>query len=145
MRSLLEWAASLDEPREATNNLPTCPYARRAFEQGRVGIVVKTRFDGPRDITRLIEGWSDCADVVLLVTDRASLSAPQAQAIAQTISLEVASSDFVVMADHPDEPFIVAGHNNSNGRYLIFFIQRRSKLLQASELLKAAGYYRNWT
>ncbi|HLJ53250.1 MAG TPA: hypothetical protein VKT24_07680 [Rhizomicrobium sp.] len=144
MRSVLEWAASLDEPREATNNLPTCPYAQRAFDQGRVAIVFQTRFTGERDIARLIDGWSDLFDVVLLVVDRTSLSASEAHALADRISERVSGADIVVMADHPDDPFIVGGQNNSNGEYLIFFIQRRAKLLQASQALKAAGYYKNW-
>ncbi len=144
LRSLLQWAAALNVPRAATNHLPTCPYAQRAFDQGRVAIVFQTRFNGESDITRLINGWSDLFDVVLLVIDRASLSASDAHALADKISDDVALCNFVVMADHPDQPFIVAGQNNSNGEYLIFFIQRQSKLLQASQALKAVAYYKNW-
>jgi hypothetical protein len=141
---ILTWAHSLNEPSEATNGLPTCPYAKCTFDEGRVSIVFKTQFNGASDILRLVECWSDRFDVFLLVVDRSSLSATEAHALADKVSAESVDTDLIVMADHPDKPFIVAGHNNSNGEYLIFFIQRRSRLLKASAALKPTGYYRNW-
>ena len=54
----------------------------------------------------------------------------------------------LVLGDHPDAQSHsprTFGMNNSNGKYVLVFVQRLSKLLEASEHLSKAGYYQNYT
>lgn len=144
MKQFFEWIGSLNEPRDVTNGIPTCPYARRAVEDGKVAIIFKTRFGGLFDLNEIVSEWSGQFEVILLVVPRTQVDADAAQAVVKRANGLAAIIDLVVMVDHPDRPFIVAGQNNSNGEFVIFFVQQKSKLEAASAALKARGYYRNW-
>lgn len=144
VEGLLAWFGSLSEPQEATNGIATCPYARPALDDGKVAVVFKNRFIGTQDIDRLVAKWTDQFDVVLLIVARDVVTPAAADAMANSANLLATDRDLVVMVDHPDRPFVVAGHNNSNGEYVIFFIQKKSRLEAASAALRAKGYYRNW-
>ena len=133
-----EWVVRLSQTCPATNDLPTCPYARRAFESGKVRIVCDD------DLRTVIDEWSDAFDVVLCIVDRNAITADRARAAVDMINEKYRPLDFVVMVDHPDQPFIVDGHSNSNGERVIFFIQRQSSLNRAANALKARGYYNKW-
>ena len=45
-KDLREWSRhALEKPRKFFNNLPACPYAKKAFEENKVGYVFKTEDD----------------------------------------------------------------------------------------------------
>src|SRR5579862_5074663 len=94
---LLEWIGSLNEPCEATNGLATCPYARPAFDDGKVAIVFKNKFNGESDLARLIADWSDAFDVVLLIVARTAVSAELAHDFAKGRIEQSEAKDLVVM------------------------------------------------
>lgn len=135
---IAEWVKRLSEPSPATNGLPTCPYAKRAFEKGKVALA------NDSDIPNIIGRWSGQYDLVLAICDRGSMSPDIAIAMIDEVNARYEDDDFCVMVDHPDRPFVVDGHNNSNGDHIIFFVQRKSLLDKASRALKATGYYSNW-
>lgn len=141
---LFAWIGSLSDPNPATNGLPTCPYAQYSLERGRVEFVFKHKFRGLADVDRVVSRWSDRFDVVLLIVSRRESTAVEASAIVDAENRRASAKDLVVMVDHPDRPFVVDGKSNSNGEYVIFFIQRKSRLEAASKALRPTGYYRNW-
>lgn len=141
---LLEWIAVLDQPQAATGGLPTCPYALRALKQGKVEIIFRSALEIELCIRDIIDQWSGLFDIKLVVCDPNAISPDTADQLGESLDKRAQDKDLIVMVDHPDRPFVVAGHNNSNGEFVIFFIQRRSKLQTAGRTLEAAGYYRNW-
>jgi hypothetical protein len=141
---ILKWAASLNDGSSATFGIPTCPYAKRALETGRVSLSYLQTSEIELSLRNIANTWDDTIDVRLLATDASYLSPSSAEAIAQAINADFDRSDIWVMVDHPKRPMVICGHDNSQGDYLLFFVQRKSKLSAAANALKKTNYYYNW-
>ncbi len=142
--SIREWISTLSEPHAATCSLPTCPYAKRSMDEGRVKIIDGFIFNPEDTLRSIIATWGDDYDVVLLVTNINASTPRDAQAIVDLTNVQARLADLWIMVDHPDDPLIVDGHNNSQGEYIIFFVQRKSKLTEAANALRKTDYYKNW-
>ena len=57
---------ALEKPNENYNNMPACPFAKRAWADNRVGFVFKK--DNSFDVLfKAIDEWNDSKDVVILI------------------------------------------------------------------------------
>jgi hypothetical protein len=146
-----EWSSSVIEmPNPYFNNIPTCPYAKAAWEKDLVKIV----FDhNGRDeqLLKFISGYDDDYDLVIIVeTDYPEDQEGFHDAIDEVnslISQDVwGDTDLWVMGFHPfDEDIDVLNGENfepiSEYSYGLVFIQRLSLLQGAADKLEAQGYY----
>ena len=135
-------------------NLPPCPYAEGAWAEDKVGIGFKAS-PSFQDLTTIISTWDDKHDLVILVDldyikDREVFYQHLDglnEAISQRVFIE---TDLWLMGFHPDdEPQQLSyGHEDLlsviDTSYAMIFVQRLSKLHEASEKLQKTGYYKEY-
>lgn len=144
------WSAhALERPNPYFNDLPACPYAKRAWHEGRVAIIFK--YGGNQALFSVLCEFNDALDLVLLV-DRNEQGTAEAfhsylDALNQAISHGVfVDRDLWVMGFHPDDDandFVDDGtfEPHVNTPYALIFVQRLSKVQEAADKLKQMGYY----
>jgi len=136
------------------NGLAPCPYAKKAWVQDKVGIGFK-KCPAFQDLTTIISTFDDRYDVVILVDLAFKEDAKKFYqhidglngAIAQGIFIE---RDIWLMGFHPDdEPHELSYDIDftplGDRPYAMIFVQRLSKLHEASMKLKDTGYYDKYT
>ena len=145
---------SLEQINPNFGNLQPFPYAENAWETDRVGIGFK-RSPSWQDLTTILSTWDDKYDLTILVDldymkDRERFYAyvdGLNEGIAQGIFID---KDLWLMSYHPDdEPNeLVYADEVFEGvidtDYAMVFIQRLSKLHEASEKLKKTDYYKEY-
>jgi|TARA_A100000172_G_scaffold869_1_gene806 hypothetical protein len=146
-----EWSSNVIEmPNPNFKNIPTCPYAKAAWEKDLVKIV----FDhDSRDeqLLKYISKYDDEYDLIIVVeTDYDEDQEGFHNALAEVnslISQDVwGDSDLWVMGFHPydDESEVLDDESFepiSEYSYGLVFIQRLSLLQEASNKLELQGYY----
>lgn len=150
-KDLREWSRhALEKPSEFFNGLPACPYAKKAFEENKVGYVFKTEDDN-LVLYQTMAGFDDTFDVILLI-DFSYKKDPQVfeefvsdlnDAIAEGI---FGQKDLWLMGFHPDDDEDELLDDGSfspvvGEKYAIVFIQRLRKLQHSADQLKDKGYY----
>ena len=147
-----EWSAqALEIANPNYNGLPACPFAKKAWSEDRVGITFKYDADW-QHLYKLISQWDDTKDVVVLI-DFAPLSLDELDEYLDKMNNAIAEGLFInrdmfLMGFHPDddeneflddEDFI----STVDTSYAMIFLQRLSKLQEASEVLRQNGYYQD--
>lgn len=144
------WSAhALERKSPYFNDLPPCPYAKKAWQDGRVSVIFK--YGGTQCLLNVLTGWSDVFDLVLIV-DRNTRETPEQfhdylDALNDAISRGIFEDrDLWVMGFHPEDDandFIDDGtfEPHVNTPYAMIFVQRLSKVQQAADKLKEMGYY----
>ncbi len=146
-----EWSSNIIEmPNPNFNNIPTCPYAKAAWEKGLVKIVFD--HDGNDDqLLKYISRYDDNYELVIVVEtdyneDQDSFHESLSE-INNLISQRAwGDSDLWVMGFHPsdDESEVLDAESFepiSEYSYGLVFIQRLSFLQEASNKLELKGYY----
>lgn len=151
VEEILAWSAQvLEVPSEYFNGLPPCPYAKKAWQDGRVSILFKYE-QNYQCLWSTISQFDDAFDLVVIVDlaeDRESEVFHQYldgvnEAVAQGIFID---KDIWVMGFHPeDEPndFVqdVSFEAGTDDTYAMIFVQRLTKLHLAADKLHKKGYY----
>lgn len=144
----------LEPPNQDFNNIPACPYAKKAWDDDKVDFVFKTKLYDNSVAYKVIENWDDSRDLVILV-DVNFLEEPEDfhdnidfinENISEGFFLE---RDFWVMGFHPyDDANELIDDGDFEGEsdieYALVFLQRLSKLEEASEKLVNQGYYKTY-
>lgn len=150
-QELREWSRhALESPSPFFNNLPACPYAKKAWDEDRVGFVFKTE-DDSLSLYQTIAGFDDRFDVIMVV-DLSYRKDPKdfeefLFALNEAISKGMLGQrDVWVMGFHPDddpEDFLDDGSFSPlvGEKYAIIFVQRLKALHEKAEALKPLGYY----
>lgn len=126
---------------------PPCPYSRKVMLENRVEI---QWFQGPELLNVLIEvakNWSDDFEMVILVADTTKISySATTDLIMQANHTTLARQNLVALRDHPDAvSHLPRSSASTNGKYVLVFVQRLSKLQEATEHLSKNGYYQHWS
>ena len=149
-----DWSAyALEEKSPQFNGFSPCPYAQKAWEDNRVSIVFKSSASY-QPLYDVISQFEDTQDVVLLV----DLFYPHSKSFHQKleqVNEDIAEGGFIdkdiwVMGFHPeDEPNELIDDGTFDQQvdtlYAMIFVQRLSKLQEASQKLAALGYYDRYT
>ena len=152
-KEIRQWSSvALEEANPNFSNMPPCPYAKSAWAEKKVGIGFKDS-PGFQDLTTIISTFDDRFDVVIVV-DLVFKEAEEFHyyleglngAIAEGIFIE---KDIWLMGVHPDDVehgSTYAGDavefiEKTGDPYAMIFVQRLSKLHEASQKLKDTGYY----
>ena len=148
------WSATvLEVENPFFNNLPPCPYAKKAWQDERVGFKFKYE-KGYQELYSCLSQWEDTLDV-LLVVDRNYDADPERfhdyldelnEAIANGFFID---KDFWLMGFHPDdEPNEYLDDESFthviDEPYAIIFLQRLSKVQDAADKLAKNGYYETY-
>ena len=146
----LAWSKEvLEIPNEYFNGLPACPYAKKAWADNRVGITFK--YTGHwQDLYTLISTWDDSKDVIILV-DFCPLPLDKMDDYLDQLNEAISKGFFInrdmfLMGFHPDD----VGNellddsdfeSTVDVPYAMIFLQRLTKLQEASDTLRLKGYY----
>lgn len=153
-QEILAWSEhTLQKPNPYFNNLPACPYAKKAWAEGRVAVLFKSE-DNYQTVYSTISQFDDAFDLVIVV-DLAYKKDPEEfhdylEQMNEVISRGIfIDRDVWLMGFHP--------HDDENDyldeatfeqlvsdEYAMIFIQRLSKVYKSSQQLKALGYYEEY-
>ena len=125
---------TLSQPNEIFGGLPPCPYARKAWADGKVKIITDTF---TYDYDKLISGE---LDVILIVLEGATF---ESLLVEKKSLLKNLPTGLVILEDHPEQKEEVSGLNLNFGKPCLF-IQNRKKLVIAREYLESTDYYKNF-
>tara|TARA_Y100001963_G_scaffold158612_1_gene258865 strand:- start:238 stop:714 length:477 start_codon:yes stop_codon:yes gene_type:complete len=129
----------LSKPNEVFDNLPPCPFAKRAWLDGNVEVKEFVSFN---DLRRDLRHWDKEVVIYLFQTN-----------ILPTCSdLEILSKsfndqypEFLFLEETPDLIEDVGGVIVNQGELCMMIVQKRKEVEEAREELKKTGYYDNWT
>lgn len=137
----------LSKPNSVFNNLPPCPYAKKAWMEGNV--LVKEIKD-PVDYNLTVElsnyayQWPE-KDVVIFAFDPTKISAYELTELVESVQRKVLNNwGLVALEDHPDEVEEIDTVVLNNGEHGLVLLQERSKLEEARKHLDSLGYYKYW-
>jgi hypothetical protein len=136
----------LSVPSPEFAGLSPCPYSRKVMLENRVEI---RWFQGPdllHVLTEIAKTWSDVLEVVILVADPKNISYSDiTDLITQVNQTTLAKENLVALRDHPDAISDLPRSSATNGKYVLVFVQRLNKLIEATEYLSKNGYYQHWS
>ena len=141
---LTDWIVKdLSVQHEQLAGLSKCPFARKAYLDGKVAFVL-AQGDALSEIMAAADGFDDSRDVVVFILSD-DLSPHALWSLMDALNQEYMPRDLVFLDDHVAVPEQQLGLSFNNGRYNLLMMQRLSKLDMASRKLKMLGYYQNWT
>ena len=87
----------------------------------------------------------DNKDVLVLIAEPDQFTAKETVEIADKLNFAFMPRDVVVLEDHPKIKESVKNVKLNNGHYILFLVQKLSKLNRYSKMLENGPYYRNWS
>lgn len=140
---LTKWIEEvLSTPHELLNNLPICPFARRAILDNQVKFIRTSNY--VTDITTELTAWDDSVHAMLFVCDDDIETAQFALDITE-LNKQFLPQDLVLLEDHVKIEESFHGTKFNNGKYNIVIVQRLRSINDASRSLERGGYYINWS
>lgn len=141
---LIDWIVKdLSVPHEQLGGLSKCPFARKAYLDGKVRFQTVGN-DPLQEIIAAAEAWDDSVDVqVFILPD--TITPDSLWSLMDAVNQEYMPRDLVFLDDHKSVPEQQLGLSFNNGRYNLLMMQRLSKLDLASRKLKMLHYYDRWT
>ena len=82
--------------------------------------------------------------MLVLIAEPDQYTPKQTVEIADRLNFAFMPRDVVVLEDHPDISEKVKTAKLNNGQYILFLVQRLSKLNRYSKMLEKGTYYKNW-
>ncbi len=134
----------LSKPNPIFNNLPACPYAKKAWMEDKVEIYV---FDSWVDAYSclLTKQWDFTnLEVSIIAFPKDNITPNQLSNMIDVLQNTWPRNDLAILEDHPDELEQVQGFNLNFGDQCLLLVQSRLKLNKARAELEAKGYYKNW-
>jgi hypothetical protein len=145
-----EWSKfALEKPNKNYNNLPSCPFAKKAWVDKKVAFAFNEK-QNYQIVHTLIENFNDNKDLIIVV----DLMYEENDKFHKYLNFlndiihknKFSQKDIWVMGFHPDDDVNELIDNNSfvevvKEEYALIFIQRLSKLQESANKLKKLGYY----
>lgn len=119
------------------NNLPPCPYARKAWSNDKV-VVLSESINILKIKTILKDN-----DVIIYAFDPSIINQEELWQLAKNIN--DTEDDIVALDDHPENEEKVQDQIMNQGSYALLFVQDRQKLKEARISLHNLGYYNMWS
>lgn len=129
----------LSKPSSAFDNLPPCPYAKRAWLDGNVEVKEFVSFE---QLRKDLDIWNK--EVIIYLFQHAVLpTCSELENLASKLNEQY--PEFLFLEETPDLVEDVAGVIVNQGELCMLLVQKRKPLEDAREELKKTGYYDNWT
>ena len=149
-----DWSRhALESPNEEYGGLPACAYAKKAWEEDKVGFSFKYS-PSYQPLYTIISTFEDIYDVVILVDLIYEKSSKKFHEYLWDLNKAISEGFFIqkdmwVMGFHPDDEPDKDIDDGSfepevDTEYAMIFIQRLSKLQEASDKLRKSGYYEHY-
>lgn len=150
VQEIQAWSAwALEKPNPFFNDLPACPYAKRAWQEGRVSVIFK--YGGNQCLFNVLTEFNPAFDLVMIVDRNTRQTSEEfhdyLDGLNDAISRGIfGDRDLWVMGFHPDDDandFVDDGtfEPHVNTPYALIFVQRLTKVQEAADKLKEMGYY----
>ena len=133
----------LTEPQPELNGISRCPFAATALARDRVAWALGS--DVSSDVEAAIDHWQDHLEIAVTVYDPSIDPAAFATAVESANHHICRARSFIALEDHPAAPERVAGLSMNQGQYALVLLMPAAKLHGASQMLRARGYYDNWS
>ena len=135
-----EWILDfLSKPNSAFDNLPPCPYAKKAWLDGNVEVKEFVSF---AEMRKDLDKWNK--EVIIYLFQYTTLPrCTELQILASKFNEQY--PDFLFLEETPDLIEDVDGVIVNQGELCMLLVQKRKPLEDAREELKKTGYYDNWT
>ena len=149
-KDIEDWILNfLSKPNEVFNGLPPCPYAKKAWVDGKVVVQhLDNRFDIKQWISAELENytyqWPKGKEVVVLGFDPLSILPHQLSEILEHAKPMLSKRGYTALEDHPFEREEVAGVHLNQGTWALVLLQPTEKLVEARAWLESKDYYKNW-
>ena len=129
----------LSQPNSAFDNLPPCPYAKKAWLDGNVEVKEFVSF---AEMRKDLAEWNN--EVIIYLFQYTTLPrCTELQILASKFNEEF--PDFLFLEESPDLVEDVGGVIVNQGELCMMLVQKRKPLEEAREELMKTGYYDNWT
>ena len=129
----------LSKPNSAFDNLPPCPYAKKAWLGGNVEVKEFVSF---AEMRKDLDKWNK--EVIIYLFQYTTLPrCTELQILASKFNEQY--PDFLFLEETPDLIEDVDGVIVNQGELCMLLVQKRKPLEDAREELKKTGYYDNWT
>ena len=148
-----QWSKhALEIPNENYNNLPSCPYAKKAWHDNKVSFAFKRNKDY-KILHAIVDNFNKNKDLIILIDlkyDENEMFHNYLSLINKMIHQGMFSTkDMWVMGFHPDDDINELIDDGSfeevvSEEYSLIFIQKLSKLQRSANKLKKLGYYDNY-
>jgi hypothetical protein len=136
----------VSKPNPVFGDLPPCPFAQKAMVDGKVKFL---ELDGIGEFgtifTHIWDHDFDKKDVLVIIAEPDQYTARETMEIADRLNQAFMPRDVVILEDHPKIYEHVKGVKLNNGHYILFLVQRLSKLNKFSKMLESGPYYKNWS
>ena len=137
-KDLEKWIVeTLSNPNPIFNNLPPCPYAKKAWLDGKV--LICDNDWKTLDFSLLLNGTYD----LYIIPLENSVNTKEFDDLVIGIR-EYVGNEYIVLDDHPENKEEVENFKLNFGKCPLIFVQARKKLSEAREWLETKGYYKNW-
>ena len=135
-----DWVLNfLSKPNSAFDNLPPCPYAKKAWLDGNVEV---KEFQSFASMRKDLDEWNK--EVVIYLFQYTTLPrCGELEALSSKFNEQY--PDFLFLEESPDLVEDVGGVIVNQGDLCMMIVQKRKELEEAREELKKTGYYDNWT
>ena len=139
-QNLKNWILDyLSKPNPVFNNLPPCPFAKKAWLDGNVEIIKFVNYD------ELEEGIKDIVGSKVKIFYFEYPLLPTAEKLKNVVAwLGTKHSQFIFYDEHPDTIEKV-GDEVVNSGVTAIIVQDRKDLLEKRAELHKTGYYDKWT
>lgn len=129
----------LSKPNSAFDNLPPCPYAKKAWLDGNVEV---KEFISFAEMRKDLDKWNK--EVIIYLFQYTMLPrCTELQILASKFNEEF--PDFLFLEETPELVEDVAGVIVNQGELCMLLVQKRKPLEEAREELKKTGYYDKWS
>lgn len=143
-KQLCLWMSEFVEvPNVALDNWPPCPYARQA----RINDKIKIVFVEAQGLCKEVHDnlhWLDTFEVIILCFDHKQIDSTLTQAYVKILNSTLMKENIVVLDDHPLSKEYVNGISMNFNACGLLLVQKLNVLNNASDQLKAKGYYKSW-
>ena len=133
----------LCKPVALLNNLPKCPYAKKALLDAKVKFYTASG-DLNYVVKDITKHWNDKEIEVAVIHLDWKVSTQSMESIIKVYNNQYKDQDFLFLDDHIDVEESIQDVDFSNGKYNILLLQRKSKIDDARKQLQKLDYYKNW-
>ena len=143
---VIKWVKEFVEvPHPVFADLPPCPYAKQARLDGKVEFVEVPASDPDSIINEHIDKFNFVEkDVLVLIFRPERWSVDETLDIADNLNETYKIQNILIMEDHPQKAEAVQDVKLNQGKYILFFVQSRTKVAKFEKMLRNTGYYKNW-
>ena len=144
---VIKWVKEFVEvPHPVFADMPPCPYAKQARLDGKVEFKEVTDMEPDSNLWVYIDRFDfKKKDVLVLIMHPRRWKPQYTRKVAGQLNETFKNKDIVVLEDHPQLVEKVKDVVLNHGKYILLFVQNKTKLHNAEKQLRKTDYYKNWS